>query len=57
MLLYIRSEVNYPYIIPHSILYKEKKGFSFPGSYWKTEEKDRWIIWKENFEISGETSR
>lgn len=40
---------TYADIIPRSILYKEKKGFSFPGSYWKVGESDRWIIWNENF--------
>lgn len=39
----------YQDILPNSILYKGKKGFSFPGSYWKKNEKDRWIIWNENF--------
>lgn len=39
----------YQGIIPNEILYKEKKGFSFPDSYWKMKEKERFIIWKENW--------
>lgn len=36
-------------IIPREILYKEKKGFSFPTSYWNNNESDRYIIWNENW--------
>lgn len=39
----------YADIIPREILYKEKKGFSVPGSYWKHGKNDRWVIWNENF--------
>ena len=40
---------SYESMIPKEILYKDKKGFSFPGSYWKKTGNDRWIIWNENF--------
>lgn len=40
----------YAGLIPEEILYKDKKGFSFPGNYWKRNEQERFIIWKENWE-------
>ena len=35
--------------IPDKILNKEKKGFSFPGSYWNSGKQDRFILWEENW--------
>lgn len=39
----------YQHIVPDEILYKEKKGFSFPGSYWSMGKQDRFILWDENW--------
>ena len=39
----------YEEIIPREILYKQKKGFSFPASYWKKSKEDRFILWEENW--------
>lgn len=39
----------YKGVIPAEILYKDKKGFSFPSSYWRKNKEARYIIWEENW--------
>lgn len=39
----------YKNIVPNEILYKEKKGFSFPGAYWRQDKESRFILWEENW--------
>ena len=39
----------YENIIPKEILYKYKKGFSFPPSYWNRFKGERFILWEENW--------
>ena len=36
-------------IIPKEILDKSKKGFSFPSSYWESNQRDRFLLWEENW--------
>ena len=36
-------------IIPKEILDKGKKGFSFPSSYWESNQRDRFLLWEENW--------
>lgn len=39
----------YKGIVPDEILYKKKKGFSFPGYYWNVRKDARFILWEENW--------
>lgn len=40
----------YEDIIPKEILYKSKKGFSFPGSYWQSDKEERFLLWQDIWE-------
>lgn len=40
----------YEEMIPKEILYKNKKGFSFPGSYWQSGQEGRFLLWRSIWE-------